>query len=534
MPPDLPVPGEAGAHGAQAPVGELLGQELEIAVELVEVAPRGWDEGCRIEIGLLQRSNLQLQAIAESLDTTQHPDRVTLLETAVEDLHVAPDACLDAPAGIHELEGEVRGTGSRSKALLPRDGEDALDDPILLELRDRHAHAGSLGRRRDATLAPIVAKSLVKPFRALRFDLQVAGSLDDLIAPPYDVIPPGGLGRYTGRSPNNVVRLIRPYEPELAAERLREWTRAGILVREERPAIWRIEETFTGPDGIPRTRHGLVARIRLEPYERGVVLPHERIFPEPAASRLRLLRATRTKLSPVLLLHDGPSAPALDRPPDLEAELDGTTTRLWRIDDPDVIETVAATVASPLVIADGHHRYDAALRYHAEEQTDETGWALAVVVSRDDPGLTIFPTHRVVAGAVPELNGEFRVSPVGGGPREGLERLALVPRGRPGFVLVRPGGVSLAERADTPADPLDRLDVTAVDRLPLEGVTYTASLSEAEAAVGNGRARAAFLVRAPTVAEVQEIARSGQTMPEKSTYFYPKLASGLLFSPFDE
>jgi uncharacterized protein (DUF1015 family) len=379
-----------------------------------------------------------------------------------------------------------------------------------------------------------VGQPLVKPFRALRFDLGVAGPLDELVAPPYDVIPPGGLARYTERSPNNVVRLIRPHEPELAAERLREWTQAGILVREQRPAIWRIEEAFTGPDGVPRSRHGLVARVRLEPYERGIVLPHERIFPGPTASRLRLLRATRTKLSPVLLLHDGRTAPSPERAPDLEAELDGTTTRLWRIDEGDAIEAAVATVAAPLVIADGHHRYDAALRYHAEEGTDETGWVLAVLVSREDLGLTIYPTHRMVTGAVPELNGEFRVSPVGGSAREGLDRLALAPRDRPGFVLVRPGEVSLAEAADAPAEPLDRLDVTAVDRLPLEGVTYTPSLSEAEGAVGDGRARAAFLVRAPTVTEVQAIARSGRTMPEKSTYFYPKLASGLLFSPFDE
>ncbi len=189
---------------------------------------------------------------------------------------------------------------------------------------------------------------------------------------------------------------------------------------------------------------------------------------------------------------------------------------------------------SPFVIADGHHRYDAALRFHEEQRTDETGWVLAVLVSRQDPGLTIFPTHRLVSGAVPELNGEFRVSPVSGSPGEALERLELVPRDRPGFVVVRPGEVSLVEGAAPASEPLERLDVTAVDRLPLEGVTYTPSLREAEAAIGDGRARAAFLVRAPTVAEVQAIARAGQTMPEKSTYFYPKLASGLLFSPFDE
>jgi uncharacterized protein (DUF1015 family) len=379
-----------------------------------------------------------------------------------------------------------------------------------------------------------VDDQLVKPFRALRYDLRTAGSLDDLVAPPYDVIPPSELDRYTSRSPRNAVRLIRPHEPELAAERLREWTRTGVLLREDRPAIWRIEEAFIGPDGIPRTRHGLVARIRLEPYERGIVLPHERIFAEPAATRLKLLRATRTKLSPVLLLHDGPPAPTVDRPPDLEATLDGTTTRLWRIDDPVAIRAASATVSTPIVIADGHHRYDAALRYHVEDGSAESGWVMAVLVSRDDPGLTIFPTHRVVAGAVPELNGDFRVSRVGGGASEGLEQLAGIPRGHPGFVVVRPGEVLLAERAEAPAEPLERLDVTAVDRLPLEGVSYTPYVREAEDAVSAGHASAAFLVRAPTVAEVQQIARAGQIMPEKSTYFYPKLASGLLFSPFDE
>lgn len=533
---DLGIAHEASDERTQLPVGELLGQELEEAVELVEIAPCGRGEARRVGVGLLERAHIELEAIPEALDPAQHPDRVALLEPAVEDLDVTPHASVDPAARIDELEREVRGAGPRPEPPLARDGEGALHDPVLLELRNRHGevHSGSLGGRRDARLATIVDTPLVKPFRALRFDPETAGPLDDLVAPPYDVIPRGGLVHYSERSPNNVVRLIRPHEPELAAERLREWTRTGILMREARPAIWRIEESFTGPDGVPRTRHGLVARARLEPYERGVVLPHERIFAAATASRLRLLRATRTKLSPVLLLHDGAPAPLVERSPDIETELDGTTTRLWRIDDPDAVEAAAATVVSPFVIADGHHRYDAALRFHEEQRTDETGWVLAVLVSRQDPGLTIFPTHRLVSGAVPELNGEFRVSPVSGSPGEALERLELVPRDRPGFVVVRPGEVSLVEGAAPASEPLERLDVTAVDRLPLEGVTYTPSLREAEAAIGDGRARAAFLVRAPTVAEVQAIARAGQTMPEKSTYFYPKLVSGLLFSPLDE
>ncbi len=379
-----------------------------------------------------------------------------------------------------------------------------------------------------------MADALVRPFRALRFDVAEAGPLDDLVAPPYDVIAPGELERFTARSPRNVVRLIRPHEPELAAQRLREWVESGILVREQRPAVWRIEEEYTGPDGIGRIRHGLVARVRLEPYASGIVLPHERTFPGPAASRLRLLRATRTKLSPVLLLHDGSPAPAGGGPPDLEATLDGTTTRLWRIDDPAAIAAAVSTVKAPAVIADGHHRYEAALRFHEEDGTEETGWVMAVLVSREDPGLTIFPTHRVVSGSLPALNGEFRVSAVDGSPEAALELLAALPRDHPAFVVLRPGEVVLAEAARAPAGPLERLDVTAVDRLPLDGVSYTPFLQEAEGAVASGRALGALLVRAPTVAEVQAIARAGQTMPEKSTYFYPKLASGLLFSPFDE
>ena len=375
---------------------------------------------------------------------------------------------------------------------------------------------------------------LVKPFRALRYDTATAGPLDDLIAPPYDVISPAGVEQLAARNPYNVIRLIRPQEFDLAAARLQDWRGRGVLVREDAPAVWRSEEEFTGPDGVARTRRSLLARIRLVPYEEGLVLPHERIFPEPASTRLDLLRATRTKLSPVFVLHDGPPASPVERPPDLEGMLDGVTTRLWRIDDPAAIERELAAVAGPLVIADGHHRYDAALRFHEEEGSAETAYVLAALVSRDEPGLTIFPTHRLVAGAMPALNGDFVLSPGGGSAREGYALLERLPRDHPAFVCVRPDEVTLVERRGVGQDPLDRLDVAEVDRLRLGGVTFTPFLGEAEDAVETGRASAALLVRAPTVDEVESVARAGRTMPEKSTYFYPKLISGLVFSPFDE
>jgi uncharacterized protein (DUF1015 family) len=374
---------------------------------------------------------------------------------------------------------------------------------------------------------------LAKPFRALRFDQAVAGSIDDLIAPPWDVIPEERLRQLVARSPYNVIRLIRPLEPEVAAARIADWTKQGVLRRETAPAVWAIEEEFTGPDGVQRVRHGLAARVRLVDYSEGIVLPHERIFPAAAETRLRILRATRTKLSPVLMLHDGPSLPAPERDPDLVAHLDDTTTHLWRVDDPVAIERVLASVAAPLVIADGHHRYDSALRFHREQPGEETAYVLAVLVSHEDPGLTIFPTHRLVSGSVPELNGRLRVSPLGEAPSEAFARLQRLPRDHPAFVAVRPEETLLAEAAPS-EDALERLDVSALDRLGLEGVSFTPSLAEVEDALRSGRAAAAFLVRAPTVDEVQDIARAGRTMPEKSTYFYPKLTSGLLFSPFDE
>jgi uncharacterized protein (DUF1015 family) len=184
------------------------------------------------------------------------------------------------------------------------------------------------------------------------------------------------------------------------------------------------------------------------------------------------------------------------------------------------------------VIADGHHRYEAALRFHQEDGTEETAYVMAVLVSLADPGLTIFPTHRVVRGSLPALNGDLRLSPVAG-VEEGLQRLAELARDHPAFVVLEREHAVLAEAAPA-ADPLERLDVSAVDRLPLEGVSFTPFLPEVERALGTGEAEGAFLVRAPTVADVQAIARSGRTMPQKSTYFYPKLASGLLLSPFDE
>jgi uncharacterized protein (DUF1015 family) len=370
------------------------------------------------------------------------------------------------------------------------------------------------------------AVPLLKPFRALRYDVGAAGPLDDLVAPPYDVITPEMHARLLARSPWNAVRVVRPDPPEDAAAALADWRGRGVLVREERPAVWLLEEEFTGPDGVRRTRRGFVARVRLEPYEAGVVLPHEHTFAEPKEARLRLFRAARTKPSPIFLLHHG-TAPAPRGEPEVAAELEGVVSRLWRVEDPAAVAGVLAGVEEPLLIADGHHRYETALRFHEEDGSEETAHVLAVLVGKDDDGLEIFPTHRLTGGAVPELDGRFRLTPFAG-PEEASSALGAAPRDRAAFVLVGPQGSALVEAEER------GLDTALVDALSLERVAYTPSEAEAKRAVASGEATAAFLVRAPTVEQVEASARAGERMPPKSTYFFPKLTSGLLFSPFDE
>ena len=365
----------------------------------------------------------------------------------------------------------------------------------------------------------------LKPFRALRYDVGAAGPLDALVAPPHDVISTEDEERLRAASPYNAVRLVHPREPEEAARLLADWRGRGVLVREERLAVWVLEEEFADPSGELRRRRGIVARVRLHPYADGVVLPHERTFPKQKERRLEILRAARTKLSPVLLLHDG-GAPEPTGEPLLQAELNGVRSRLWPVTDPEEIEHLLGLAGSRLVIADGHHRYETALRFHEEDGSEESAHVLAVLVSHDDPGLDILPTHRLTAGPVPALDGGARTRL--GGPQEALAALGSLPRDRAAFVLLRHDGATLVEAEGS------MLDTALVDALPLEEVSFTASAADAERAVATGAATAAFLVRPPTVRQVEAAALAGERMPPKSTYFSPKLTSGLLFSPLDE
>jgi uncharacterized protein (DUF1015 family) len=371
-------------------------------------------------------------------------------------------------------------------------------------------------------------------FRAVRYDERKAGPLGSLLALPYDVIGPEQREAYLASSPYNVVRLILPDSCEEAARLFAEWRRDGILTEEGTDAVWWLRQDYEGPDGVRRTRQGAVVSLGLEPYANGIVRPHERTHEGPKATQLDLLRATHASLSPILLLYDDPSAgarralePLAEGEPLMSAQDGPSTNRLWRITDPEAIAAAQAALADQkLVIADGHHRYETALRFHEERGTERSGWTMAVLVNTHGEGLTIFPTHRVV-GRAPALDNGFRVTPVSGGPEEALTALDRVDHDHPAFVVYR--GEGDAALVEAPGER--SLDTAALDRLALQDVTYTPRTDEAVALVDSGRAEAAFLLRPPTMEQVEAVAEAGETMPQKSTYFYPKLFSGLLFHP---
>jgi uncharacterized protein (DUF1015 family) len=413
----------------------------------------------------------------------------------------------------------------------------------------------------------------VSPLRALRYDLATVGSLDAVAAPPYDVIDPEQRAALAARSPYNVVRIDLP-EPaapggdpyEAAAALLARWEADGAIVRDDEPALWTLTQGYTGPDGRSLTRHGVFARVRVEDYGPGRIRPHERTHPGPKEDRLRLTRATRTNLSPIFSLYDDPAGAAealrgAAEPFAEHTDAEGTVNRLGRVSDPAAIEAFRAALAgAELLIADGHHRYETA-RVYAEEVggQGEHRYVLMCLVALQDRGLTVYPTHRLVrdttrqtqealAGTLRELfaieeidQAELR-PPDGDGP---LEMGYIDSHFRRAFRLrLKDQASADTALADMP-EPYRHLDTAVLEALVLtgplglteddiahlDGLGYSRTDDEALRLVLDGEYDVAFFLRATPVAQVREIAAAGVNMPPKSTFFYPKVPTGLLFNP---
>jgi uncharacterized protein (DUF1015 family) len=409
----------------------------------------------------------------------------------------------------------------------------------------------------------------VQPLRALHYDPSVVGPLADVVAPPYDVIDEDQRAALISRSPFNVVAVDLPRgdpggrDPyQTARELFESWQLQGALV-------WAHTQDYAGPDGRTLTRRGFFCRVRIEDYGPGRVRPHERTHPGPKEDRLRLTRATRANISPIFSLYSDPSqaaggalSPAAQAAPWGEvADADGTVHRLWRVSDPGAIAAVqAATRDAELLIADGHHRYETMQAYAEEVGGDgEHRYILMCLVALEDPGLTVFPTHRLVRGldearrqALAEaLERDFDMVEVP------VEQAAPIPGVGPlqlGYVDGRDERVfhlTLKDQAIADAalpgrsEAYRHLDTGVLEALLLKGALglsdedishfnglfYARDTAEALAMVRSGEYDASFLMRPTPVAQVRDVAAAGENMPPKSTYFFPKLLTGLLFNP---
>lgn len=415
----------------------------------------------------------------------------------------------------------------------------------------------------------------IQPLKALHYDFEKVGGLQRVAAPPYDVIDDRQRAELLKASPHNAVEIDLPRaegDPYAhAAATLDDWRDEGILVRDPEPALWALQQRYEGPDGRIRTRHGFFARARVEDYGPGRIRPHERTHPGPKEDRLRLTRATRANLSPIFSLYDDPAgaawgaiAPHIKTPPAGEiTDGEGVVHRLWRVGDPTAIEAAQRAMSgTELLIADGHHRYETA-RVYADEMGGEGGhrYVLMCLVAFQDPGLAVFPTHRLVSGLDDErrtalrqaIERDWEAAPVEPDSLEpptgnGAVRVGYIDahHGRPLMLTLRDPAIADAAMPAQP-EPYRRLDTAVLETLilkgalgmdedaidHLDGLAYARTVEQARARVQAGEAQAAFFMGGAPVRQIRDVAAAGANMPPKSTYFFPKVLTGMVFHLLD-
>ena len=427
----------------------------------------------------------------------------------------------------------------------------------------------------------------IRPFRAVRYDLARVGALSDVVAPPYDVIGPQLQARLYQASPYNIIRLeLNKEEPgdspesnryARAAKYLKDWTREGILDADPHPSFTIYHQTFD-VEGKTYTRKGFFARVRLEPFGQGKIYPHEQTLSGPKADRLALYKATNFNVSPVFGLYPDVAEQVLravesgirDRTPLEATDHLGVVSRLWPVLDQAVHTAVQGLMAEkPIFIADGHHRYETGLKYRDDLAAagelsgpdDPANFVLMMLVGMSDPGLIILPTHRLVTGLpgitfdelARRLSGDFEVEVVGDGPEAARSAWETIEIGgdqdRLGFGTVADGKWVVARlRSDAKMDELcpdhgpewRGLGVSILHELVLKSLlgpiglpacTYVHLLDEVTDAVTHRKCDLACLVPPAEMEHVESIASNLEKMPPKSTYFYPKLLSGLVLNP---
>nr|WP_242871068.1 DUF1015 domain-containing protein [Neglectibacter timonensis] len=428
------------------------------------------------------------------------------------------------------------------------------------------------------------ALAQIKPFRALRYQLEKAGRIEELTCPPYDIISETQRQAYLERNPYNVIRLElprgdSPYEE--AGKTLEEWLQEGILKQDMEEGLYLYEQEFLSQadHGDKKSLKGLICRVRVEDFAAGVVLPHEETLSKAKTDRFNLMKATNCNFSQIYSLYQDEGHITRSRIENLTKTCapryefsDGLVThRLWVVNDPVAVSALCEDFAGrKLYIADGHHRYETAINYRnwcRENDFYNPGseYVMMMLADMADEGLVVFPTHRLVRDLPgfhgPELlkacEAEFDVLPCGDLPEAQSRLSPLYEEGRHAFALCGGSAGNLrALRAPAVMDSVlpeksrasRLLDVSVLHSLILErclgidkenmanqrNLTYTRSAAEAVASVDSGESNCCFLLNPTRVSEIGAVAANGEKMPQKSTYFYPKLITGLVMNLLTE
>lgn len=424
----------------------------------------------------------------------------------------------------------------------------------------------------------------IKGYKGLRFNCEKAGKIEELVCPPYDIISDQQREEYIKTNPHNIIRLELPKGDDKynkAAEILKDWLEKGILIKEDKPAIYIYEEEFTAY-GERKAIKGIICRVKLEEFSKGIILPHEFTLSKAKEDRLNLMKATNCNFSQIYSLYMDGGKNTLGKidslsksEPDIQLQdNDNVTHRMWIIKDEKAIADICSDFADrKLYIADGHHRYETALNYRnylreqgLAKEGDACDYQMMMLVDMEHPGLVVFPTHRLVRNL-----DSFNAERVIDGCKEYFDvtehsdintiestLMELYNQGKKAYAFYCGGSsYKLLVLKDTniikkllpnASTATQQLDVTILHTLILEKIfgidaenmakqinlTYTKIFDEAISSVQQGNSQCAFILNPTRVSEIREVASNGEKMPQKSTYFYPKMITGLVMNQLED
>ena len=422
----------------------------------------------------------------------------------------------------------------------------------------------------------------IKPFRGVRFT-EKAGNMDDLLCPPYDIINKQQRLGYLCKNPNNIVKIELPVEEEGVEDRyaaaagvLDGWMKDGILQRDPKPALYVYDEEYT-VEGVKKSVRGIISLVKIEEFEKGVIMPHEFTLSKPKADRLNLIQATHANISTIYSLYGDSERITenrldrlTEREPDIRAVEGDCAHRLWVIDDEAEVAALCGDFADRnLYIADGHHRYETSLKYRnmCREAGAPEGapcdYVMMLLVSMDEDQFTLFPTHRLIKNAqdfdvekfLKGMEENFIVEKHQGvsGIRSALsgyydqgEKVTAWYVGDDTWYMLRQKSESkklMDEIMPDSSEALKNLDISILHRLVIDRVmhcnnedcvNYTRSFTEAIASVNEGRYQCCFILNPTRIQDIKDIVDADEKMPQKSTYFYPKPTTGLVMNVYED